>query len=124
MKEFLSLVFGDISLAMYLACFLYAAIGAGVYTYAEVSGRNVESVNTPRKFSIKFLLLDNIKRYFLTIILIFLQFRFSKETLGVDLNPYVALSMGFSADGLAGIGKRLTSILKVNRQKLLNQSGT
>ncbi len=120
MKEFLSLVLGDISIAKYLACLLFAILGVAVFTFTEVSGRDVKSEKTPILFSWKFLALDNIKRYVLTGILIFLQFRFSEEVFHVDLNVYTALTMGFNADGLAGIAKQFFAFLKADREMLYN----
>lgn len=122
MKEFLTLVFGNISIATYLACFFFALLGVAVSTYGEVSGRNVRSADTPILFSWTFLALDNLKRYAITLILIFLQFRFSNESLGIDLNPYAALLMGISADGIAGIAKRYFSVLKADREKIYNNN--
>jgi len=120
MKEFLTLVFGDITPAMYLACFLFAAFGAAANTYSEVQAREIKSEKTPILFSKRFLILDNIKIWGITLVTIFIQFRFSKDMFHVDLNVYIALLMGFGADGLAGMAKRATPKLQADRDKIYN----
>lgn len=118
MKEFLSIIFGSMSFACWMAYLLLALIGSFVFTATEVKLRDVESPKTPRKFSFTFLALDNLKRYGLTLLLIFLQIRFWKELSGTDLTAYTALLMGFGMDGLAGFSKRVFPKFQADREKL------
>ena len=119
MKEFIAIIFGSMSFACWLAYLLLAIIGSFVFTATEVNERDVLSDRTPFHFSLRFLALDNLKRYALTLLLIFIQMRFWKDLSGSELTPYTSLLMGFSMDGIAGFSKRVIPQLQADREKLL-----
>lgn len=111
---------GGYSLGMWLAFLFFAALGTVAYSWMEVDNRDTESPKTPVNFSMKFLLQDNARRYLVTAVLIYVQFRFFKEINGQPLTEYVCFLIGFGADGLAAFGKKNTKVLKADREKLLN----
>lgn len=119
MKEFLTIIFGSMSFACWVAYLLFSLLGSFVFTATEVNERDALSNCTPFHFSLKFLALDNLKRYMLTVILIFIQMRFWKDLSGSELTPYTSLLMGFSMDGIAGFSKRIIPQLQADREKIL-----
>lgn len=121
MKEFLEIIFGNMSLPQWWAFLVLAIIGSIAFSGMEVIDRNVESPKTPRKFSWNFLAKDNIKRYFLTALLVFIQIRFYSDINHVDLTPYTAILIGFDADGIAGFAKRNAKIMQADRKKLMRE---
>jgi hypothetical protein len=119
MKEFFEIIFGAMSAGQWLAYLLLAVLGTVLFTWMEVDQRDVASPRTPKSFSWSFLARDNIRRYILTLLLIFVQMRFFKDINGVDLTPYMAIVLGFGSDGIAGFSKRKIKRLQADRERLL-----
>lgn len=122
MEDFIKSVIGDYSFGLWLAYFFFAIIGSIAFSWMEVSDRDKASPKTPVKFRLTFFILDNIKRFVATAILIYVQFRFYKELSGNPLNEYTALLIGFGADGLAGFSKKRTKLLQADREKLMKEN--
>ena len=120
MNDFITSISGGYSLGMWLAFLFFAVLGAIAFSWMEVDNRDQKSPKTPRKFSFRFLFRDNARRYLVTAILIYVQFRFFKEINGQPLTEYVCFLIGFGADGIAAFGKKNTKVLKADREKLLN----
>lgn len=87
----------------------------------EVNQRNVKSKRTPKKFSWKFLIKDNAKRFVLSALLIYIQFRFYYELTGQELTEFTALLVGYMGNGLADFGKRNIRTLQNKRDEMLNK---
>lgn len=121
MDDFLMSIFGTYTAGQWIAYMYFALMGALIYSWREVKDRDVQGTKTPVKFSFRFLIRDNIKRYILTLLLIYIQFRFFKEMTGYELTEYTALLIGFSSDGLSGISKNTTKYLQADREKLMTK---
>ncbi len=123
MKEFFEIIFGTMSFAMWMAYIALALIGTAVFSATEVESRNIQSTSTPKKFFWKFWATDNIKRYYVTLLIIFINFRFFKDINGgIEITPYIAFLIGFGSDGIAGFGKRKMKVLQADREKLLKEN--
>lgn len=116
--EFWELVLGDLTSAKVCAYALFSVIGIVVHLGGEVKTRNKESKRTPKKFKGKFFVKDNLKRWIVTVLLLFVLIRFYKEFTGQELVPFTALLLGFSAEGLSGFAKRKIVKLQSNNKFL------
>ncbi|MFH6966490.1 hypothetical protein [Flavobacterium sp. FlaQc-28] len=95
MNKFLNLVLGTTDVPTYLAGLIFALIGLAFYFYGKVKKRNALSEATPEKFSIKFLLQDNLVDIVFSLLAIFLALRFSVEYAGVEVTMFYALGIGW-----------------------------
>jgi len=118
MNDFWLSVVGGYTFGQTMAMFFFFVIGLILYQLQEVKQRDVESKNTPKKFSLGFLLKDNIKRFLIAFILIYIQFRFFKELTGQELTEFTALLVGYMGNGLSDFGKRNLKVLQENRNKI------
>jgi hypothetical protein len=121
MNDFWISVFGEYTLGQTLSMFFFFIIGLTLYQLQEVKQRNVESKRTPKKFNLWFLLKDNVKRFFLAILLIYIQFRFFKELTGQELTEFTALLVGYMGNGIADFSKRNVKGLQGKRNGLINE---
>lgn len=88
----------------------FAIIGVFVSLLIQTTKRDVTSTNTPFGFSWSFLFSDNVKRLVLSILLIYLALRFTPDIIGMQVNNFVAFSIGLSFDKLAQFVKDKTNI--------------
>ena len=75
LKQTLEIILGDKQLSYYLAGFFFSGLAILLSLYHHSRKRDVESPNTPKKFSWTFLVWDNLKRIFITLIVMFILFR-------------------------------------------------
>jgi len=120
MKEFISLLIGNISVPMFAALFIFAMIGTAINLLLHVNSRDQNSPNTPVAFSFKFMLWDNWKRIVSSLLLIFVVIRFMGVFFEIDVKNqefYLvgALLVGFVFDKLSEVLKQKTSFLKVRK---------
>lgn len=95
MDKFLNLVLGTNDVPTYLAAFLFAFMGMGIYWKWKVSKRNKASRNTPFHFSWSFFTQDNLVEIVFNLMSIFLAMRFSVEYAGVEVTMWYSLGIGF-----------------------------
>lgn len=99
-KTFLENLFGPGDPGMFLAALVYAMVGVTISLLYDSSKRDQNKVSTPNDFSWGYLLIDNIKRIVLSVLLVVVSLRFSRELLGADLTMYLALLIGIGFDRL------------------------
>jgi len=119
MEEFVKVLMGDMTVGTMLGYVFLILVGAGLSLLVEVNGRNVESGNTPRKFSWKFLALDNIKRTVWVILLAYVVVRFSAMLFPAEPVDWVMVSLGYNIDSILGAAKKGSKIVGMNRQKFV-----
>lgn len=102
MNKFEKLMLGTNDVPTYLAAFLFAMIGVLIILLLKSKKRNKTSLNTPFDFSIKFLIMDNLREILLGFLLIIIALRFSVEYAGVELTMWYALAVGTSLQKFAG----------------------
>lgn len=92
----------------WLAVLIWALVGClvNLYLYA-VNTRNKYSPDTPQKFSVGFLMMDNIQRLFIGFIVSFIFIRFSVELIGSESTIYLGLVYGLVSDKLASFLSKL-----------------
>jgi hypothetical protein len=119
MSEFFTILFGEYSTAQLLAFVVFFIVGYVIYGLTETSGRDVESQNTPRKWSWKFWFQDNWKRYLTTILCTFILFRFYSELSGHPFGNFDAVTFGMIGDGVAATIKNRVKGIGVDREKIM-----
>jgi hypothetical protein len=95
----------------FFTLFFWVGIGIFMSLLLHTTGRDVMSENTPIRFSWQFFWKDNIKRIFVSFMLIYITLRFTPSILGIKVTDYVAFAIGFINDKLAQIIKDKTSML-------------
>ena len=121
-------ILGFLPVGMFFSMLLFATIGIAIRLLFDAQKRDQSSVNTPRKFSIMFLLRDNWKTILATFLTVLVTLRFLPSVFpgqfsGGDLaNPegiekWLAgsLFVGILYNHLWQILKKRAEILKVKR---------
>lgn len=107
MEKAISLIIGEGDRTLFFVALLYAYVSAFLSVLMETTKREVTSLNTPYKFSYKFLFSDNSKRLVRSVILIFFAVRFSNEFFGQQLTVWLAVGIGFGFDKLSELIKTI-----------------
>lgn len=111
------LVFGTPDIEFIFVGIIFAIFGAILSLLLDSNTRNVESKRTPREYSYLFLIKDNSKRMVITIIIISVFMRFTKELLGIEPSVYWSFFIGFSSD-------KLSEYLKTVKKKFFENEKT
>lgn len=119
MDELIKIIFGDFTVMQLLGFLWFFIVGYIVYGLIETTGRDVNSPNTPKKWSWKFWLKDNLKRYLATIILSYAFFRFYGEISGHPFAYIDAFTLGLLGDGAAAVIKGRFKTFQADRAKLM-----
>lgn len=122
MDELFYRIFGDYTIIDIISYAWFMFIGYTIYALIETSGRNKESSNTPRKWSWKFWLNDNWRRYLVTILCTYVLFRFYTEFNGHSFTDFDAFTVGILGDGIAATAKKRIKSLSANREKLKRET--
>lgn len=100
-KEFFFILIGTDSVVKFFSLVFFALLGVALSLLLQTTKRDPQSVHTPFEFSWKFLWNDNVKRVLAGIVLIFVFLRFAPQLMGVEINEFWALAIGFCSDKLA-----------------------
>lgn len=100
-QSFLENLLGPGDPGMFMAAVVYALVGIVISLLHDSARRDQNNLSTPDNFSWGFLILDNLKRILLSLLLVLVTLRFSREILGADLTMYLALLIGIGFDKLA-----------------------
>lgn len=119
MGEFFIIIFGDYTLVQLLGFLWFFVIGYVAYALIETSGRDVNGTATPQKWSWKFWMKDNLKRYLTTLLVSYIFFRFSDNLAGHPFGYFDAVTLGLLGDGAAATLKKRIKWYKTDREKLM-----
>lgn len=119
MNEIIKIVFGDFTLMELFGYLWFFIIGYIIYGLTETSARDVNSTNTPVKWSWKFWFLDNWKRYLTTILCTYILFRFYTELSGHPFSFFDATALGLIGDGIAATVKNRVKNMGADREKIM-----
>lgn len=93
--ETLNIILGDKPVSYYFAGFFFSLIAITLAVYLHSRNRDISSTNTPKKFSITFLIWDNFKRAVTGMMVMFLIFRvFDCSNIGVMIGVGFFISFG------------------------------
>lgn len=93
-------ILGTTDISFFIACVIYAIVGAALSLLAHSLSRDKTDITNPPKFNLLFLLWDNKKRILFNFLLILITIRFSKQITGMQTNEFVSLLIGFGYDRL------------------------
>lgn len=100
--ELRTLIFGNISWALWIASLLFAGIGVFINILFGALFRNKKATGSPEEFSWSFFRTDNKKRFWIALALSFLIFfvfaRFFSEFTGNAISTFWALAIGLGLD--------------------------
>lgn len=99
-QSFLENLLGPGDPGMFLAAMVYALVGVIISLLYDSAKRDQNKLSTPNDFSWGYMLIDNLKRIALSVLLVVVSLRFSREILGADLTMYLALLIGIGFDRL------------------------
>ena len=121
MNEIFEVIFGAYTWVQLFGFTWFLFIGYLIYGLTETTGRDIQSVHTPKKFSWKFWFQDNWRRYLVTILSTYVLFRFYIEFTGHSLSDFEMLMMGLVGDGIGATAKKRITGVKANREKLMKK---
>lgn len=121
MTEIFKIIFGDFTTIQLFGFVWFFMIGYIIYGITEGTGRDVQSLNTPIKWSWKFWFFDNWRRYLTTILCTYVLFRFYTEISGHPFSNIDAISLGLIGDGIAATVKKRVKAIGGDREKLLTE---
>jgi len=119
MGEFIKIIFGEYTWIQLLGYLWFFVIGYIIYGLNETSARDVESKNTPRKWSWRFWFYDNWRRYLTTILCTYILFRFYNEISGHPFGYFDSVSIGLIGDGIAASIKNRVQGIGGDREELM-----
>jgi len=111
------IVFGTTAPKEFIGLMFFALIGVAIRLLLGTTNRNVEGKRSPVKFNWLFFIQDNWKQVVLVFLLVYVSLRFSPELLGVQMDYFVALSVGFGYDLLMNILKKKTGLKNILQVK-------
>ena len=120
MNDFLTSLLGDLSAGNWMAYLFFATLGVLVASWTDIKARNKTSLSTPKKFSFSFFFQDNFKKFVVTIILIYINFRFWEQITATELSEYSAFLAGLTSDSISNLTKKNVKQLQTNRKKLFD----
>ena len=120
MDELIKIILGDFTFTQLFGYVWFFIIGYVIYGLTEVTGRDVNSLNTPRKWSWKFWFLDNWKRYLTTLLCSYVFFRFYNEISGHPFGNIDAIILGMMGDGVAATIKNRVFKFSGDREKIMS----
>lgn len=104
-------ILGDVEPALFIASAFFAFIGILIVLLLGTRLRDKESETSPEHFSWRYLLSDNAKRIFASVLCTLVVLRFMPEVLGVKLSAWMGFVVGTFWDGIALIIKQKTTLL-------------
>jgi len=99
----------------FLWCLFFAGLGILFVLLMGTRLRDPASVNSPAKFSWKYLWNDNLRRILASVLAVYLSLRFMPDLLGWELNEWKALLVGTAWDGIALFLKQKTNWLETKK---------
>jgi hypothetical protein len=122
MNEFFKIIFGDSYTFLQLFGYVwFFIIGYVIYGLTETGTRDVNSPNTPVKWSWKFWFRDNWRRYLTTILCSYVLFRFYNQLSGHSFGYIDAVGIGLIGDGIAATLKEKFKVFTNDRKKIMSE---
>lgn len=104
MNDFRIVLIGDtMSAGSFLGFLVIAIVTALVVLGYHGNKKRKTSAKSPVRFSLTYLIADNWKRIGISLAVMALSIRFSKELLNADMTPWGAVIIGGSVNFLAGL---------------------
>ena len=104
----LQYIFGEVLPGDFIACYLFALLGAYISLNIDANGRRISSSHTPISFSYRTLFACNWSRIVFNLVFIYVCLRFTTELTGWKLTTWKALLIGGGLDRIIMYYKKLT----------------
>jgi len=122
-NEFWGLLLNGMSFTQFIVYAILMAAGALIHFTLDVEHSVKKDPGTPRKFSLRFMVIDNILRGFGVILCIALAIPYYEIFMGTEISPQAAIAFGLTIDviikrlaggtkNISGIRKRREAIIK------------
>lgn len=121
MEDFLQVLFGDMSFGTFFGYIALCLIGVGISVFFDVKNRDVSSKKTPERFSTRFFVLDNLKRFIGVILALYALVRFSPYMFPGEPIDWVMISLGYNIDAVIAANKKGTKFLEMDRDLLMKK---
>lgn len=109
--EILKMYLAGMSLTHFIAYYVAMAAGAVVYFGLDVGHSTRSNQDTPKKFSLKFMILDNLVRGIAVMIMMAGAVVFYEDLYGTTINIKLAFTTGLGLDALIG------TVLKTGKER-------
>jgi len=121
MEDFLRILFGGMSFGAFFGYITLCFIGVGISVFFDVKNRDVESKNTPRDFSFRFFVLDNLKRFIGVILAVYALVRFSTYLFPGEPIDWVMVSLGYNVDAIISANKKRIKLFEMDRSLIMKK---
>ncbi|MGY0034470.1 hypothetical protein [Pedobacter sp. NJ-S-72] len=98
MEKLIELLLGNNDWPTFVAAMIFALIGAIISLRVKASKRDKLSPETPYKFSLTFLVWDNLLKLLASALPVFIGIRFSSALFGQEVTMVSALFIGYGSD--------------------------
>lgn len=129
LNEALAIILGDKSIGTYLAYMFFCFLGILLSLKRSSKRRNPTSDSTPKEFSWKFLIWDNLTRALFTLIVMFIILRaitFPEDwvLLVVGLGFFLSMNLDLAIDFLEQRSTLIKNMLKMPRKTKTDSGGS
>ena len=100
MEKFLDLILGTNDIPTYMAGLIFVILGMVLFYRTKIKKRDKNSSNTPRAFSLKFFLRDNLVDILFSLLAALMIMRFSTEFMGVEITMWYSFLLGVGSSKL------------------------
>lgn len=115
LSELVILLFGEEqTLAWWIAAMIWASIGTTISMAIKVKKRKKIQPDTPRRFSWRFFIQDNLINLFMNLLIIFTLLRFLPTFIGEPATLEFAIILGLLSDQLVDIVTRVQNRARNN----------
>lgn len=108
MENFLFQFLGTRDTMLFAVAFIYAIMGLFISLGVSVKNRNKGSIATPRRFDLRFFLMDNAERIGKNAAVLFAMCRFYTELYNEPITSWKAFLLGLAFDRAYAVLKTLT----------------
>lgn len=121
MEDFLQVLLGNMSVGTFFGYIALCLIGVGISVFFDVKNRDVKSKSTPERFSAKFFMLDNVKRFLGVILAVYALVRFSPYMFPGEPIDWVMVSLGYNIDSIIALNKKGVRLFRMDREVIMGK---
>lgn len=109
-------ILDGVSISYYIAMLFFAYLGMIVNILSDITRRNPESANSPKKFKLDYWWSDNKIRILVSIFMVIVAVLLCNSLVGIELNKMNSFIIGFGSDHILEIIKRKSSIMNQTQE--------
>jgi NhaP-type Na+/H+ or K+/H+ antiporter len=97
-QDLITGLLGTKTIGEWIISLLFVTLGIAISLYADSLTRKKESLRTPLKYSISFLIKDNLIKILFSFFIVYTLIRFSEEIISIELKYFHCLFLGLGFD--------------------------